>query len=173
MNLYAKLAARADAGAPIRVGLIGAGKFGSMFISQVQHTPGMHLLGIADLDPDRARRACRSVGWPAERCTAKTPVEAIAAGTTWVTDDAAELIAVSGLDVIIEATGVPEAGIRHALAAFEHGRHVGHGQCRGRRPGRAAAGQAGRGRRRGLRHGLRRPAGADLRAGRLGRGPAG
>ncbi len=124
MNLHAMLAARADAGRPIRVGLIGAGKFGSMFISQVQHTPGLHLLGIADLDPDRARKACRTVGWPADRCTAKTLAEAVKAGTTWVTDDAAELIAVDGLDVIIEATGVPEAGIRHALAAFAHGCHV-------------------------------------------------
>lgn len=124
MNLHAMLAARADAGRPIRVGLIGAGKFGSMFISQVQHTPGLHLLGIADLDPGRARQACRAVGWPAEGCAAKSPSEALDAGTTWVTDDAGELIGVDGLDVIIEATGVPEAGIRHALAAFEHGCHV-------------------------------------------------
>ena len=57
MNLYTKLLARQTAGKPIRVGLIGAGKFGSMFLSQVRHIPGMHLYGIADLSADRAKAA--------------------------------------------------------------------------------------------------------------------
>jgi predicted homoserine dehydrogenase-like protein len=124
MNLHTMLAARAAEGRPIRVGLIGAGKFGSMFLSQVQHTPGLHLVGIADLDPARARTACRAVGWPKERSAAATFAEALRTGATAVTDDAAELIAADGIEVIIEATGIPEAGIRHALLSFEHRRHI-------------------------------------------------
>jgi hypothetical protein len=45
------------------VALIGAGKFGSMFLSQVPHTPGLEVPLIVDLDRDRAREACRTVGW--------------------------------------------------------------------------------------------------------------
>lgn len=60
MNLYAKLRARAAAGRPVRAGLIGAGKFGSMFLAQVPSTPGLEVAAIADLDPERARTACRA-----------------------------------------------------------------------------------------------------------------
>src|SRR4051812_3199867 len=67
MNLHRLLNARHAAGKPVRVALIGAGKFGSMFLSQVPHTPGLEVSVIIDLDRDRAREACRTVGWDAER----------------------------------------------------------------------------------------------------------
>src|SRR5690606_17364767 len=70
MNLHHLLAARAAAGKPVRVALIGAGKFGSMFLSQVPHTPGLQVPLIADIDPERAREACRTVGWDIERIAA-------------------------------------------------------------------------------------------------------
>src|ERR1700758_3077201 len=106
MNLYSLLQARQKAGKPVRVALIGAGKFGSMFLSQVPHMPGLDVPIIADLDPDRARDACRTVGWDAERIAA----------TTFPSDAAG---ATSGnIDVIVEATGSPAAGIRHARAAI-------------------------------------------------------
>ena len=124
MNLHAMLSAREAEGKPVRVGLIGAGKFGSMFLSQVQHTPGMHLVGIADLNVEGARAACRRVHWTDERFAAKSFADALASGTTFITDDADALIATDGIDVIIESTGVPEAGIHHALSCFERGRHV-------------------------------------------------
>ena len=57
--------------------LIGAGKFGSMYLAQAKHTPGIHIVAIADLDArSRARVAWRAVGWPAERIAARTLVEA-------------------------------------------------------------------------------------------------
>ena len=43
MNLQAMLAARAEAGKPVRVGLIGAGKFGSMFLAQVPSIAGIEV----------------------------------------------------------------------------------------------------------------------------------
>jgi predicted homoserine dehydrogenase-like protein len=124
MNLYKLLARRAEAGNPIRVGLIGAGKFGSMFLAQAQRTPGLHVLGIADLAPDRALAALARVGWAAERYAAVSFDAALATGATFVTDDAAELMAAAGLDVVIDATGSPAAGIRHAALACAHGRHI-------------------------------------------------
>lgn len=124
MNLHHLLQARADDGQPIRVGLIGAGKFGSMFLAQARTMPGTHILGIADLLVDRARAAMHATGWPQEQTSATSPAKALANGTTFLTDDAEFLINAGGLDVIVEATGDPEAGIRHALAAIERGRHI-------------------------------------------------
>ena len=124
MNLHRMLAARAEEGRPIRVGLIGAGKFGSMFLAQARRTPGLHLLAVADLDVPAARRALAATGWPEETITAPSFAEALRDGGTFVTDDGAGLIAADGMDVVIEATGDPAAGIRYVLDCCRYGRHV-------------------------------------------------
>ncbi len=124
MNLHKMLLEREAEGRPIRVGLIGAGKFGAMYLAQARITPGIHVLGLCDLDVDRAREACRRTGWSAEQIAAASFAEALANGSTRLTDDAHELIAADGLEVVIDATGVPEVGIRHARAAIAAGRHV-------------------------------------------------
>jgi predicted homoserine dehydrogenase-like protein len=112
MNLSHLLNARLAAGKPVRVALIGAGKFGSMFLSQVPHTPGIEVPVIVDLDPERAREACRTVGWESARIAATT-----------FTADAAR--ATSGdIEVIVEATGNPAVGIRHARAAIAGRKHI-------------------------------------------------
>jgi predicted homoserine dehydrogenase-like protein len=113
MSLHSLLRQRHAAGKPVSVALIGAGKFGSMFLSQVPHTPGVTVDVIADLDPDRAREACRTVGWDAARV----------ANTTF-TDDGIAAIKSDPIEVVIEATGNPAAGIRHARAAIAVGKHI-------------------------------------------------
>jgi predicted homoserine dehydrogenase-like protein len=112
MNLFPLLKARRAAGNPVRVALIGAGKFGSMFLSQVPHVPGLEVSVIIDLDPERAREACRSVGWDS----------ALTAATAFTADSAKATA--SGIDVVVEATGNPAAGIRHARAAIGAGKHI-------------------------------------------------
>ncbi|HET6467875.1 MAG TPA: Gfo/Idh/MocA family oxidoreductase, partial [Geminicoccaceae bacterium] len=124
MNLHSMLLERQAEDRPVRVGLIGAGKFGSMYLAQVLHTPGTQLLGVADLGVERARAALRRTGWPAERYAASSFADALGSGRTFVTDDGAALIGADGLDVVVDATGNPAAGIRHALACIEHGRHI-------------------------------------------------
>lgn len=124
MNLFKLLQQRAETGRPVRVGLIGAGKFGSMFLAQAIRTPGLHVLGIADLAPNRARAALARVGWPEESYAAPSFARALATGATFITDDAEKLAAADGLDAVIDATGSPAAGIRHAALACEHGRHI-------------------------------------------------
>jgi predicted homoserine dehydrogenase-like protein len=104
---------RAAAGKPVRIALIGAGKFGSMFLNQVPTMPGVELALIADLDPDRARNACRTVGWDAARI----------ARTRFVASGA-EACAVDDVEVVVEATGSPPAGIAHARAAIAVGKHI-------------------------------------------------
>ena len=124
MNLHSMLAERAAAGRPVRVGLIGGGKFGSMFLSQARRVDGFHVLGIADLAPERARANLQRIGWEPERYAAASFADALKAGSTHVTDDAEALIAADGLDVVIDATGSPAAGIRHVELACKHQRHI-------------------------------------------------
>jgi predicted homoserine dehydrogenase-like protein len=124
MNLALKLRQRAEAGRPVRIALIGAGKFGSMFLSQAPRTPGLHVAAIADLAPSRAAEALDRVGWPRERRAARSLAEALRTGGTFLTDDAAALIAAEGIDAVIDATGHPPSGIRHALLCCEHGKHI-------------------------------------------------
>jgi predicted homoserine dehydrogenase-like protein len=124
MNLHRKLQARAAAGNPVRIGLIGAGKFGTMYLAQARTTPGVHLVAVADLAPDRVREAFRRTDWPDAQCAAASFDEARRHGGTFVTDDAAALLACDAIEVVIEATGDPAAGIHHALEAFRHGKHV-------------------------------------------------
>src|SRR3954471_3975065 len=124
MNLYAKLRERAAQGKPLRVGLIGAGKFGSMYLAQVPKTPGVHLCGIADLLPAAAKENLRKVGWQPERHAAATLDAALSSGLTHVSDDWQALVAHPLVDIIVEATGNPIAAVEHALAAFKHGKHV-------------------------------------------------
>jgi len=106
------------------VGLIGAGKFGTMFLAQVRRTRGMHLVGLADLDLARARSQLKAAGWSDEMFAAASSGDAVKRRMTFVTDDAAALIACGEIEVIVEATGVAQAGIGHALAAIQHGKHI-------------------------------------------------
>jgi predicted homoserine dehydrogenase-like protein len=124
MNLSSMLKARAESGQPIRIAQVGAGKFGTMFLSQVRLTPGMHLAGLADLMPARAKERLIGVGWPREQIAARSLAEALETGATFVTDDAAGLIAGPEIDVVIEATGDPATGIRLAKAAIAGGKHI-------------------------------------------------
>jgi predicted homoserine dehydrogenase-like protein len=124
MNLHVLLAHRAANGKPLRVLLIGAGKFGSMFLSQVRRTQGLHLVAVADLSPQRAKESLARVGWRADQYAASSFDEARRRSTTFVTDDAPAAIANDAIEIVIDATGSPAAGIRHVLACCKHGKHI-------------------------------------------------
>ncbi|MFL5063907.1 MAG: NAD(P)H-dependent oxidoreductase [Xanthobacteraceae bacterium] len=124
MNLHAMLLQREAAGRPVTVGLIGAGKFGTMFMTQVRRTRGMHLVGIADLDVAHARAQLSRAGWSDEAFSAASLNDALRRRATHVGADAEALIACPEIEVIVEATGIPEAGIRHALTTIAHGKHI-------------------------------------------------
>ena len=124
MSLFSKLQQRAADNQPIRIGLIGAGKFGSMYLAQIPRTPGVHLVAIADLNPEGARVNLARVGWNPEQIQATSAQEAIKTGATWITDDWQTLIKISEIDVIVECTGSPVHAVDHILGAFEQGKHV-------------------------------------------------
>jgi predicted homoserine dehydrogenase-like protein len=124
MNLSRMLQKLAAADQPIRIGQIGAGKFGTMFLSQVRLTPGMHLAGLADLMPARAKERLAGIGWPQEQFAAASMGDALKTGGTFVTDNALAVIENPDVDVVIEATGDPATGIELALAAIRNGKHI-------------------------------------------------
>ncbi len=111
MNLYAKLMERE--GRPIRIGLIGAGKFAAMYLAQVPRTPGVRLVQIADLAPANARVNLERVGWTTAQIAA-TPI----------VEDWQKVVSHPEIDIVIEATGNPVAAVEHILEAFRHGKHV-------------------------------------------------
>ncbi len=124
MNLYAKLREREAQGKPLRVGLIGAGKFGAMYLAQVPKTPGLHLAGIADLSPANAQINLQRVGWNSQRHAAPSLDAAFSSGLTHVGEDWQALCSHPLIDIVVEATGNPIVAVEHALAAFKHGKHV-------------------------------------------------
>jgi predicted homoserine dehydrogenase-like protein len=124
VNLHSMLLLREAAGRPVTVGLIGAGKFGTMFLSQVRSTRGMRLVAVADLNAARARDQFRTAGWPDAAISANSVADAYKSGRTHVTEDAAALIAFPEIEVIVEATGIPSAGIAHAKSTIASGKHI-------------------------------------------------
>jgi len=113
MNLHRLLAERMEAGKPVRAALIGAGKFSTMFMAQVPFIKGLEIAGIADLDIGRIKAACKVAEWPDDLVA-----------STAITENAIELIGRDDVEVVIDATGHPPAGIRHARAAIAAGKHI-------------------------------------------------
>ncbi len=124
MNFHHLLKQRAADKRPIRVGVIGAGKFASMFLAQARSTPGLHVMAVCDLDLNRARSTLRTTGYSEEQFAASSFEQTLRDDSIYLTEDAETMIAASGLEVVVDATGDPAAGIRHALACCEAGRHI-------------------------------------------------
>lgn len=124
MNLFKKLQERAAAGNPIRVGMIGAGKFGTMFLAQAVRIPAIHIVGVVDLSPANAKSNMTLASWSDEAYSATSLDDAAISGTTYVSDDWQALISHPAVDIVIEATGNPLAAVTHCLAAFAQGKNV-------------------------------------------------
>lgn len=124
MSLHEKLQQLAANNKAIRVGLIGAGKFGSMYLAQLPNTPGVHLVGIADLSPAGAKRNLARVGWKDQQSNATSFDDAIKTGRTCISEDWEALVKHPAIDVIIECTGHPIAAVDHCLLAFNYNKHV-------------------------------------------------
>jgi len=124
MNLHAKLQEREAQGRPLRLGVIGAGKFATMYIAQVPRSPGVHLLGIADLNPATARANLERTGWAPAHFAAASLDSALKERRTHLGEDWRALVQHPAIDIVIEATGNPLAAVEHALEAFRHGKHV-------------------------------------------------
>ena len=122
--LYNQLIKLNDQKKSIKVGLIGVGKFGTMFASQAIRLPGVHIVGVADLVLNSCKSNLKLAGWSSDRCSATSIDEALISGKTYVTQDYLDLVEDPRIDIIVECTGNPVAAVDHLLAAFSAGKHA-------------------------------------------------
>ncbi|MDE0045063.1 MAG: SAF domain-containing protein [bacterium] len=124
MNLHRLLLARQAQDNPVRIGVLGCGKFASMFLAQAIRTPGLHVAIIADVNPEGARTNLARIGWPGERYAGADLGTALRSGATWIVDDVHAPFREGAIDLVVDATGDPAAGVRHVLLACEHGKPI-------------------------------------------------
>ncbi|MCL4833285.1 MAG: hypothetical protein KJZ86_12635 [Caldilineaceae bacterium] len=128
MFIYPLLAQRAAQNKPIRVGIIGTGKFGAGLVAQISQMRGMEVSVIADINLAHARHAYTSSRVPADEIRAAETLDemedAIRAGKPTVVEDGLLLAASESVDVIVEATGIPEVGAKMAWHALSNRKHV-------------------------------------------------
>ena len=127
-GLARDLAARAESGRPIRIGLVGSGEMGTDIVARVAHMPGIEIGAISELNLPNAKRAVRVAYGEDERVQETASVDAlnaaVEAGRIAVTSDVSTVIDSGLIDVVIDATGVPAVGAEIGLSAMEHGKHL-------------------------------------------------
>ncbi len=127
VDFYNLLLKRQEAGKQVRVGVIGAGMYGSEYLTQAKFVPGIKLVAVAGRHTDKALKNCVKAGWPEDQLAVVKSAGAIndtaKKGKVAVIDDAHKLLQ-ADLDVVLEATGIPETGVELAWAAAENGKHI-------------------------------------------------
>jgi predicted homoserine dehydrogenase-like protein len=127
MDFYNLLLKRQEEGKLIRVGVIGAGMYGSQYITQSRFVPGIQLVCVSDRRLDKAKKNCVMSGWPEDQLVVANSVSAIndaaKKGKVALVDDGNKLIQ-ADLDIVLEVTGIPETGVELAWAAIENGKHI-------------------------------------------------
>ena len=127
-GLAKDLAARADTGKPVRIGLVGAGEMGTDIVSRVAHMRGIEIGAISELNPQAAGRSVTIAYGDPDRAVATDTTDALNAAIESgriATTQRVETLLESGLiDVVIDATGIPSVGAEIGLAAMERGKHL-------------------------------------------------
>ncbi|MDJ0958189.1 MAG: Gfo/Idh/MocA family oxidoreductase [Arenicellales bacterium] len=124
MNLSQRLKRREQDNNPIRIIVIGAGKFGCMFLAQAVRTKGMHVAAIVDIDIQRCRESLKRIGWISDRFGANNLQQAIEHRSTFITDRIESVVSHELIDVVIDATGNVSASVDHVLMAMDAGKHI-------------------------------------------------
>ncbi|AZY47984.1 NAD(P)H-dependent oxidoreductase [Bordetella avium] len=124
MNLHRLLKQRETDNKPLRLALIGIGKFSAMLLSQAQRTPGIRLIAVADRDASRARSALTRCGWPAQTLGASTIHEALKHGKVFCCDDPLQVIADPDVEIVIDASTLAAEGIAHTLWCCEYRKDI-------------------------------------------------
>lgn len=122
------LAKREKDGKPVQVGLVGAGQMGRGMVAQIQQMKGMEVAAVCDILPENAAAAYLNAGIPAdriERCNRLSQASTAVEKGRWVATEYAEIVLnLPMVDVVIDATGVPETGAKVAYHAIQNGKHI-------------------------------------------------
>ena len=121
MNLFTLLNSRTK---PITVGIIGAGKFATMFFAQALKIPSIHIVGVVDLYPENAKSNMEMVGWDPSAFEISNLSNAFSTGKTFISDDWEALVSHEAIEIIVECTGNPISAVKHCLSAFENQKNV-------------------------------------------------
>lgn len=112
---------------PVRAGLVGAGEFGATFLVQARHAEGLSTPVVCDIDIWRAHKTLLAAGFGADNisiCSARpAALAALELGRIVVVQDPG-LLAQLPLDVVVEATGQPEAAALTIISAIQNGLHT-------------------------------------------------
>ncbi|HEY9009700.1 MAG TPA: homoserine dehydrogenase, partial [Devosia sp.] len=126
-GLARDLAARAEAGKPIRVGVIGSGEMGTDLVTQGALMRGIEIAAVATRRPHTVRDALKIAYGDDERAAeADSPSKvsaALEAGKLAICS-AETLVTTPQIDVVIDATGKPGVAADYDLLAMEHGKHL-------------------------------------------------
>jgi len=111
----------------VAAGLIGAGQFGASFVGQASRTPRLDVPVVCDLDAERAAAVFVAAGYPEEDViiadTLRAAKQGLESGKRVALGDAT-IVPELPIDIVVEATGNPEAGARIAMAAIDAGKHL-------------------------------------------------
>jgi predicted homoserine dehydrogenase-like protein len=121
MNLFSLLNSRSK---PITIGIIGAGKFATMFFSQALKIPSIHIVGVVDIHPENAKSNMEMVGWDPSAFETSNLSDAFSCGKTFISDNWEELVYHESIEIIVECTGNPIAAVEHCLSAFKNKKNV-------------------------------------------------
>ncbi|MCZ7569893.1 MAG: SAF domain-containing protein [Ardenticatenaceae bacterium] len=128
MNWVERLRLRAEEGAPVRVGIVGAGQMGAGLISQMEQMAGMRAVAVADLSAERAAKGYAIAGIPGEQVApageAARARELLEQGRRVATGDPRLIYSLPEVEVVVEATGIPEVGAQVAYGAILAGKHI-------------------------------------------------
>ena len=127
IGINSELAEREKTGNPVKIGLIGAGQMGVDVVAQVTRMKGIEVVAIADIDIDRARTAYEIAGTKGQvgrADSAEQADELVAQGKYVYAPDHRVITDMKGIDVMLEATGVPEIGAKAALRSARSGQHL-------------------------------------------------
>jgi predicted homoserine dehydrogenase-like protein len=123
-HLYARFA-KAD---EVKVGIIGAGNYGTAIVTQAPYTPRLNVVAVADISLAAARGAYEKGGYDMELVvqveTAEEAQIQISAGRSVYTDKPEIIGEIQVVDIVCESSGVPEASVRYSSQAFKAGKHV-------------------------------------------------
>ncbi|MCR6106941.1 NAD(P)-dependent oxidoreductase [Salipaludibacillus agaradhaerens] len=113
MSIYSKLLEREKGNEPIKVGIIGAGQMGFGLIAQISRVSGMVVTGICDVNIENVSKS-RDFYQSRENRLVKT----------LTSQDYREVIHSPNVEIIVDATGVPEVGANIALETLKAKKHL-------------------------------------------------
>ncbi|MFK7902041.1 MAG: NAD(P)H-dependent oxidoreductase [Nitratireductor sp.] len=128
VGLASELAEREKSGKPIRIGLVGTGEMGTDIFTQVAQMDGICVGAVLERTKGNAKKALEIAygtnDISVEANTQSKVSQAIEMGKVAITHDLDLALSNDLIDVVVDATGVPEAGAQIGTRAIEHGKHL-------------------------------------------------